>query len=79
MTRRMYRPVPFLCSVLLFLSVATRAQDAAVTALTSLTDPAKLATLQSDRAANPRLLKCVYWLNDYKSRGNDPSVAIRED
>jgi hypothetical protein len=55
-----------------------RGQDAAVTALTSLTDPAKLATLQSDRAANPRLLKCVYWLNDYRARGDDPEAAIRE-
>jgi hypothetical protein len=64
--------------IFLVLSAICRAQDVAVTALASLTDPAKLATLQSDRAANPRLLKCVYWLNDYRSRGNNPSVAIRE-
>ena len=31
-------------------------------AIASLTDPTKLATLKGERAANPRLQKCVYWL-----------------
>jgi hypothetical protein len=67
--------------VLLFVFVFSSsllAQDPASVAIASLTDPAKLATLQSDRAANPRLLKCVYWLNDYKQRGFDPAATIRE-
>ncbi len=32
-------------------------------ALSALIDPAKLDTLQSDRAANPRLRKACYWLH----------------
>lgn len=51
-------------------------KDPSVTALTSLTDPAKLATLQSKRAANPRLLECVYWLHDAKTRGHAPETII---
>ena len=31
-------------------------------AVANLTDPAKLASLKGERAANPRLQKCVYWL-----------------
>ena len=46
---------------------ATRAQhprsNASVQALASLIDPAKLDTLKSDRAANPRLRKACYWLH----------------
>lgn len=37
-------------------------KDSPVVAIASLTDPAKLATLKGERAANPRLQKCVYWL-----------------
>ena len=47
-------------------------------ALASLTDPAKLATLTSERAANPRLLKCVYWLADARARGLDPAKVISD-
>ena len=42
----------------------------------SLIDPAKLATLQGDRAANQRVLKCVFWLSDARSRGIDPETVI---
>ena len=53
-------------------------QDVAVRAIASLIDPAKLVTLSGDRAANPRLLKCVYWLNDARSRGIEPESVIDE-
>lgn len=52
------------------------AQDVAVAALASLTDPQKLATLKGDRAANDRLLKCVYWLHDARGRGQLPERVI---
>jgi hypothetical protein len=45
------------------------APDVAATAIASLTDPAKLATLTGDRAANSRLKKAVYWLVEARSRG----------
>jgi len=54
------------------------AGDAAVTAVASLIDPAKLATLHGERAANRRVLKCVYWLNDARVRGLAPETIIDE-
>ena len=70
----------FLCSIALsfWLSPIVVAQDVAGTALASLTDPQKLATLTTERAANPRLLKCIYWLNDARTRGRQPGVVIME-
>lgn len=50
--------------------------DPAVTAVAALTDPGKLATLRSKRAANPRALKCVYWLHEAKARGHSPEKVI---
>lgn len=52
--------------------------DASVAALTALIDPEKLATLQTKRAANPRVLKCVYWLHDAKQRGRKPEDIIAQ-
>lgn len=54
------------------------AGDVAVTAVTSLTDPAKLASLRGERAANRRVLKCVFWLNDARLRGLKPELVIDE-
>ncbi len=54
-----------LLSLLGFLSVSFLLQAKDTTpalAIANLTDPAKLATLKGERAANPRLQKCVYWL-----------------
>ncbi|MDQ3199521.1 MAG: hypothetical protein M3Q46_10135 [Verrucomicrobiota bacterium] len=51
-------------AVCLLLTGQVVAADLAVTAVASLIAPAKLATLQGERAANRRVLKCVYWLND---------------
>ncbi len=53
-------------------------QDAAVTAVAALIDPVKLGTLRGDRAANPRVLKCVYWLHDARHRGIGPATVIEE-
>lgn len=67
----------FLAFVLWLLPLATGVcQDAAVTAIAALTDPAKLATLSGERVANPRLLKCVYWLYVASERGHAPDSAI---
>jgi hypothetical protein len=38
----------------------------------SLCDPAKIATLTSDRAANPRVRKITYWLEVARQSGRDP-------
>jgi len=63
--------------VLLAALVWVRLQsDPVVTAVASLTDPEKLATLQSERAANPRVLKCIYWLHQAKQDGRKPEEII---
>lgn len=52
------------------------AQDPAQTALQSLCDPAKIATLTSDRAANPRIRKIAYWLEAARQQGRDPKTEM---
>jgi hypothetical protein len=47
----------------------------AVLAVANLSDPAKLATL-SERGANPRLIKIVYWLDAARNRGLPPELAV---
>jgi hypothetical protein len=47
-------------------------------AIASLTDPAKLATLKGERAANPRLQKCVYWLAYAEEQGQKPQAVLDE-
>jgi hypothetical protein len=54
------------------------AGDVAVIAVASLIDPAKLATLQGNRVANARVLKCVYWLHDARERGLEPGTVITD-
>jgi hypothetical protein len=49
-----------------------------VDAIASLTDPKKLATLKGERAANPRLQKCVYWLAYAEQQGEKPEVVLDE-
>jgi hypothetical protein len=53
-------------------------QTTPAVALASLTDPAKLATLKGERAANPRLQKCVYWLAYAEEQGQKPDVVLDE-
>lgn len=76
MSRLRYKLLP-LALCLLFAGQAN-AHDAAVGAVASLIDPAKLATLRGDRPANRRVLKCLYWLNDARTRGIEPESAIAE-
>ena len=75
----MHFPVLFLC--LIFSSLAAsgqKASDSSSVALASLTDPAKLATLKGERAANPRLQKCVYWLAYAEKQGEKPEAVLDE-
>jgi hypothetical protein len=51
-------------------------KDTELTALASLCDPAKIATLQSDRAANPRVRKIAYWLEKARLNGRSPDAAM---
>jgi hypothetical protein len=61
-----------------FLSVACSSGDTIRTALVNLCDPAKLATLTSDRGANPRVRKIAYWLEQARRDGRDPAVEMGE-
>jgi hypothetical protein len=49
-----------------------------VTAISSLTNPAKIATLKSVDACNPRLNKCAYWMNQATANGLDVKALIIE-
>jgi hypothetical protein len=59
-------------------SVGCATNFTSVQALASLTDPAKLATLKGERAANPRLQRCVYWLAYAEEQGEMPEVVLDE-
>ncbi len=63
-------------AALLFASVAFADANTVRTALVSLCDPAKIATLTSDRAANPRVRKIVYWLEVARQQGRDPHAEM---
>jgi len=70
-----------LLSLLGFLSVSFLLQAKDTTpalAIANLTDPAKLATLKGERAANPRLQKCVYWLAYAEEQGSKPEAVLDE-
>ncbi len=71
-----YRTPFLLLSICLVFAGRVMAGDFAVSAVASLIDPVKLATLQGERAANRRVLKCVYWLNDARMRGLEPEMVI---
>lgn len=46
--------------------------------IASLTDRAKLATLASNRAANTRLLKILYWMSAAQEKGCDLGAVVDE-
>jgi len=54
------------------------APSSPVVAIAEQTDPAKLATLKGEGAANPRLQKCVYWLAYAEAQGDKPE-AVRDE
>ena len=64
-----------LAAVLLTAAHSSNA-DAVRTALVNLCDPAKIATLTSDRAANPRVRKIAYWLEIARQQGRDPQAEM---
>jgi hypothetical protein len=61
---------------LLLASAPFSRADAVRTALVSLCDPAKIATLTSDRAANPRIRKIAYWLEIGRREGRPPETEM---
>jgi len=63
---------------LLFLVPCRAEKSTPAVAIASLTDPSKLATLKGDRAANPRLQKCVYWLATAERQGEKPEAVLDE-
>ena len=64
--------------VLLLVTAPLLIAETSASALASLTDPTKLATLKGDRAANPRLQKCVYWLAYAEEQGQRPEAVLDE-
>ena len=75
----MYCSAFFLCLLLSSRAeCATQATSTAALALASLTDPAKLATLKGEQAANPLLQKCVYWLAYAEEQGEKPEAVLDE-
>ena len=65
--------------LLCFLTLPLLAKDTTPAAsVANLTDPAKLATLKGERAANPRLQKCVYWLAYAEEQREKPEVVLDE-
>jgi len=66
--------------LLLLPTFELKAEDAktAQQAIASLTDPTKLATLKGERAANPQLQKCVYWLAYAEGQGEKPEAVLDE-
>jgi hypothetical protein len=52
------------------------AQSVERTALVALCDPAKIATLQSERGANPRIRKIAYWLEVARLNGQSPDAEM---
>jgi hypothetical protein len=65
-----------LCILLLLLGLALRAEDYAAR-LTPLIEPTKLSTL-GRRGANPRIHKCVYWLDAARKAGQSPDKVADE-
>ena len=67
-------------TLLLLLPMGVRAEETIdstpVKTIASLTDPAKLTTLKGERAANPLLQKCVYWLAYAEEQGEKPGAVL---
>ena len=75
--------LPILCLLLVILTMGLRAEEAIedatpAKAIASLTDPTMLVTLKGERAANPSLQKCVYWLAYAEGQGQKPEAVLDE-
>lgn len=57
-------------------SLPAYAEENAVVAIRSLTDPVRISTLKDPRACNDRLLKCLYWLASAQTNGQDPAAIL---
>jgi hypothetical protein len=72
----------FMMSVITFLLLLAScapcisAPNTPASAIAAQTDPAKLATLKGERAANPRLQRCVYWLATAEAAGDKPEAVL---
>ena len=66
----------FLLPLLPLMAEPTTPQDIAVEVVAPLLDPAKVATLKSDRAANPRAYKIHYWLEVGHRAGGDVAAML---
>jgi len=74
------RILPIL-TLLLLPTMGLRAEEAIddstpAKAKAALTDPKKLATLKGERASNPRLQKCLYWLATARAKGESPAYVM---
>ena len=67
-----------LLALLLGAAPCIAAPSTAAVAIAAQTDPTKLSTLKGERAANPRLQKCVYWLAYAEERGEKPEDLLDE-
>jgi hypothetical protein len=67
-----------LSTLLLALSICSASADTIREALVNLCDPAKIATITSDRGANPRVRKIAYWLEMARQDGREPAGEMRE-
>ena len=65
-----------LLAALLLTTAHSSNADAIRAALVNLCDPGKIATLTSDRAANPRVRKIAYWLEVARQQGRDPQTEM---
>lgn len=72
--------ISLLCVFLLIQGAKAESDDIVFSArlIAALTDPVKLATLKGERAANPRLQKCVYWLAATEKQGEKPEAVLDE-
>lgn len=64
--------------LVLLLASTLAGADTIREALVNLCDPAKIATITSERGANPRVRKIAYWLEMARLDGRDPSAEMRE-
>jgi len=76
----MMKPMPKLLLFLLLAATSSTlaAPSSAAVAIAAQTDPAKLATLKGERAANPRLQKCLHWLAYAEAQGEKPEAVLDE-
>lgn len=54
------------------------APSTAAVAIAAQANMVKLATLKGDRAANPRMQRCVYWLATAEAAGEQPGAVLDE-